>query len=359
KKEKKGKKDKKSRKKSITNPLSKLPNPLIILWKIPHSFKNLKLDYAVDDNFAYMNKESMPGWKFQLGFTDEANVEHDPTFGKIYEERRWRHTEKFSSAVQFSPFSILSINLNFNTNTTRNEQQGNVTGASQYNYFILGEDPTLNKDIMKLIPNWNIKLRNLQKYFGMDKYIKSLSMEHARSGQYKVNTKLIEGNEANDGETFTTQYQPFLSVNGNLKWDINFSLNHSRSASYSFTPSGNAQKQLNGSYNITLRYSHTGGFTLPLPFMKNKKIKNEISFNMQVQTSTNKSYTRRASDNLQDKNKFVEMDVSNNLNISPGFTYRLSRNINGEVFVVYRKQKNKRMEHTHFEMGIRVNIQIR
>ncbi|MCK5075153.1 MAG: hypothetical protein KAR38_02205, partial [Calditrichia bacterium] len=88
-----------------------------------------------------------------------------------------------------------------------------------------------------------------------------------------------------------------------------------------------------------------------------KKIKNEINFSLKVDQRQNRNYSRSTTGNF--KNKYVEMDVSNTMNINPGLTYRLSRNVNGEVYSVYRKQKSKRMEHSHFEMGIRVNIEIR
>ncbi|MEL6820969.1 MAG: hypothetical protein AAFP70_04340 [Calditrichota bacterium] len=102
-------------------------------------------------------------------------------------------------------------------------------------------------------------------------------------------------------------------------------------------------------------YSVTRGFNLPIPFMKNKKLKNEIQFQMAFDQSSSSNFTRQ---NAQ--SSFEELDVTDNWKLRPSITYRFSQRVNGTAFYEQSTASNKRTGDTSYkEFGINVNIAIR
>jgi hypothetical protein len=108
---------------------------------------------------------------------------------------------------------------------------------------------------------------------------------------------------------------------------------------------------------VTLSFSKATGFSIPLPFLKNKKLKNEMQMNLTVSKTSDVAFARRPGSG---SNEFIEQSKNSSFKFKPSVTYRFSQKVNGSTFFEYSSSTNKRTgKYSYFEFGINVNIAIR
>lgn len=106
--------------------------------------------------------------------------------------------------------------------------------------------------------------------------------------------------------------------------------------------------------NATVNYSKSGGFTLPIPFFKNKKIKNNIDFSMTFTKSLDVSEQKRG-----EEGSYQEWTRNEKWSLVPKLTYSFSSTVRGGMHFEFGRTKNKLYGETRIiEFGINVNIQI-
>ena len=124
----------------------------------------------------------------------------------------------------------------------------------------------------------------------------------------------------------------------------------------SFEPSSKYPPQLQF-IDLTLSFSKTTGFSIPLPFLSKKKLKNEMQLNLSVSKSDDVSFAKRPG---SVSNEFIEQNKNSSFKFKPSATYRFSQKVNGSMFFEYSANQNKKTgKFTYFEFGVNVNISIR
>ena len=141
-----------------------------------------------------------------------------------------------------------------------------------------------------------------------------------------------------------------------MKKNITINVNYNSSENVNLTVQGGSggQKSITSDLSISASYSHSGGLRIPLPFLKNKELKNNIDFQLTFSMNSNKNYQK-----LREQD-WVETDMRESWTLEPQLNYSFSRNVRGGVHFKVGKNRNKRIGDTSIqELGINVNIAIR
>jgi cell surface protein SprA len=126
---------------------------------------------------------------------------------------------------------------------------------------------------------------------------------------------------------------------------------------YSYGQGGNATRSENNSFDISMSYSKSSGFNIPLPFwpFKGRTFKNEINFNLSFTTSDNRTFLK-----LNSSTPFKEQTKNTSWKLRPSATYRFSTRVQGSMFFETGENTTKTTgTFSYSEFGISVNIAIR
>ncbi|HDL78275.1 MAG TPA: hypothetical protein ENH09_01740 [Bacteroidetes bacterium] len=141
-----------------------------------------------------------------------------------------------------------------------------------------------------------------------------------------------------------------------LKKGINVNLQVNSSVSENFNYAGGLDASRRTSTNISLSttYRHSGGLNIPIPFLKKKKIRNNIDFSMEFNYSKNKTEMKRG-----EMGKYVERSRLSKWSITPKISYSFSSTVRGGVHFEYGQTDNIMYGKTTIQdFGINVNISI-
>ncbi|MFZ0389044.1 MAG: cell surface protein SprA [Calditrichia bacterium] len=339
-------------------PSFKVPNPAKLIWYFFNAWKSISLDYRLTDNYSYFNIDGIPTFNHMMGFTKDPGVGTDTSFNKIPRIPAIKHGKNVSGNLDFDIIRNLqsSFKYNYTKDINQNNQQKteNVSGS----YFFLGDDPDKSsKDWYQYIPDWQLRLTGVENWFFFSKVAKSISLEHQRSGKFNETSRFDENGKSKDNWGFSNNYSPFLGINVNTNWGINGNFRYTKSTTFNYNATGGDTKSLSSGFDVTLSFSKSGGFKIPLPFLNKKRLKNEMQFSLNVNSSSSTSFAKRPS---LGSDKFIEQDKNNSFKLRPSITYRFSQKVNGSMFVEYSSNETKRTgKYSYFEFGINVNIAIR
>lgn len=333
-------------------------NPLKLFWRFFDAWKTLGVNYQVTDNSSHFNVSDIPNMKYQFGFTDDPGVETDTSFGKIARPPAFKNAQSLSGNLGFDIIKNLSSSFKYNYTKDLSDNQQIKQENIASSFFFIGDDPEENKKPWyNIVPDWQLRLTGLEKLFFFSKYAKSIQVEHARSGKANETNRYDEEGKTKTSWGYANNYSPFLGLSISTVWGITCNLRYTKSATFSYSATGGDNKTLRSGFDLTLSLSKSSGITLPLPFLKNKRLKNEVQLNLTVSQSSDVSFARRTGFGSR---KFIEQNKNDSFKFKPSATYRFSQKVNGSAFVEYSVSQNKRTgKYSYFEFGVNVNIQIR
>ncbi|MEJ2635512.1 MAG: cell surface protein SprA [Calditrichia bacterium] len=336
----------------------KVPNPAMLVWKFFNAWKSINLDYRITNNYGYYNIDGIPTFKHQLGLSADPGVGTDTTFNKLPRLPALNNGKSVAAGMNFDIIKNLTstFKYNYTKDVSQNNQQKTENVASTY--FFMGDDPDANKKPWSaLIPDWQFRLTGVEKLFFFSKFAQTIQVEHQRTGKFNESNRYDGGLKQRLAWGYANNYSPLLGITINTIWGISGNIRYIKSTIYNYNATGADTKSLSSGMDMTVSFSKTGGFRIPLPFLKNKKLKNEMQFNLNVNSSQNVSFAKRPSSG---SSKFIELDNSTSLKFKPSVTYRFSQKVNGSMFFEYSSSKNKKTgKYSYFEFGVNVNIAIR
>ncbi len=345
-------------KKQSKGPSLKVPNPAMLIWYFFNAWRGVSIDYRLTDNFSHYNIDGIPTLKHMLGFSRDTGVGTDTTHRKLARLPAIKNGKIITGSLDFDIIQNLSSSFKYNYAKDINENNQQKTEAVASTYFFLGDDPEANKKSWNsFIPDWQFRLTGLEKISIFRKVARSVQVEHARSGKFNENDKYDEGGKTRTGWSYSNNYSPLLGITINTVWGITGTIRYTSSTTFNYSASGGDSKSLRSGLDVTFSFSKSGGFRIPLPFLRKKKLNNEMQFNLGVSSSNDVSYARRLGSN---SSEFVEQDKNSALKFKPSVTYRFSQKVNGSMFFEYSASENKRTgKYSYFEFGVNVNIAIR
>lgn len=333
-----------------------IPNPAMLLWHTFDKIKSVAFDFRFQDAYASGNLNEIPDWGYQFGFSDEPGAATDVSFQKALQPANIKNVFTLDGDLQVDLIKNLTSTFKYNKQVTDNQLNNNNTQLVSNTVFFTGDDPRKGEQTWwALIPDWRFSLSGVEKLPLFKAFTKTASLEHARNGKYSV-SKLIEGDvETKENESYSISFQPFIGLNFTTRWGVTGSFRSNRSTSFTYRTAGGTSKQEQSGMSITAAYSVSKGFNLPLPFLKNKKLNNEIQFSLSFDRNNSSDFSRRSSEADFEIQSKVE-----SWKLRPSISYRFSQKVNGTAFYEQSTSSNLRTGTLSYkEFGINVNIAIR
>lgn len=337
-------------------------NPITALVNTLAKIKDVQLNYNERNNLGHNALLDEPiSLAYQFGFADEPG----PSFASNY-TGALRNVSKgatYDVSTGFDVTRSINIGLKFSYDTQETETTTR-TGNSSLSWFQLGDADGSGF----AFPEWTLTINGLEKFALFKKIASTASMSTNFSG--KKSTVWKDSTAGITGEDFSISFRPLLRLNVNWKNGMVSSFQYNKTTGYKplYNPNStladefgfvdtfqSAQFTKTTDISVTHTYSKRSGFRVPLPFLKNKELKNSVDL------SVNFTYnnTEQSSQYGRDTDKTAN-NATKRWEFSPRMTYSFSTRVRGGSHFTIGNTQSKLSGNTKIvEFGIDVNISIR
>lgn len=301
-------------------------------------------DYGLSDSL-----RRMPRIEYMFGIDRNPGMGHVPEVGTNTGSDRISNSISLQSGLNI--IKQMDLTLKYSHDENKNATTTTTGGSSDSWYYIEGHK---NKGIP--IAEWSLRWSGLEKFSFIKKFVQRVSFDHNFSGNKQETWQLQNYVQQKTKESYTKTYRPLAGFNISLIKNITLNIRYNLSESINLTVQGGSggQKTTTSDLSVTASYSHSGGLRIPLPFLKNKELKNNIDLSITFSQNNNKSYQK-----LREQD-WVETDMRKSWTFEPQMNYSFSQNVRGGINFKVGKNSNKRIGDTSIqELGINVNIAIR
>jgi cell surface protein SprA len=330
-------KKEKSRKKGI--PISAILAPI---GKFMNMIDPISISITRSNSSTSYGILGTPSFKYQIGATMDPGVDISPN--STLERPTTKENKRLSLRSGMKLSSKISIKLDYNFSESKSQLtqiSGNITKSA-----------LLLKDKILPFPNWSLQWRGLESLPLLKTFAKSVSLNHTFSGTL---TQTWNNNRSQKTrETVSKDFRPLVG--------ISFSFKNGMSANIQYTTSEKLTKQLSygqgktkqpsASLTISASYSKSGGFKLP--FLKGKRLENNIDFTLSFTSSVHSSLLSKGTSNT-----FEETSKTENWSFQPKITYTFTKTVRGSIYFELGERKDMRLGSTKITaFGINANISL-
>lgn len=333
-----------------SSPKEKKPVKEIKVLELFHKYlkkmQTIQVSYSVNQSIRSNGRMGSPSVLYRLGFQDDPGLEFNS--GEVPENNK----DNLSKNVDFSMRSGLSIlpnistSLSFSQNMARTLSQGQEGKNMTRDFFPLGEN---GKNGIPF-PGWTVRWSQLEKIKFLSKFCKTLSLDHGFSGK---ETSVFRNDEETNS-SYKMYFQPLLGVSVQFKNNINSTIRVTEGKTVNNRQSGT---EIVNDRNIssTINYQRRGGMTIPLPFLKNLNLENNISFSLSFDYNESKTRQRNT-----EGSKFTVSQENKTWKVSPKINYSFTKKVTGGIFYTYGESFNRRTgKRITRNGGFDINIAIR
>jgi cell surface protein SprA len=281
----------------------------------------ISISYNISQKASHNGILGEPSWgyKFDMSRNPSLRISENITQPfNIGDDRRW----SLRSGLDLT--SQISVNLDYSFSENENRSSQN-SGSETRSVLLLGKDPLP-------FPNWTVNWRGLEKIAFIKKFIKSASLNHTFSGQESTTKSNGEATAVTTSRNFSPLIGASLTfsngISSTFKYDTEVSLKEQKKYGQGTT------KDESNTISVTMKYQKRGG--LKLPFMKNKKLDNNIDFSMTFSSNDSKSSQKK-----QAGSGYVETRATSNWSLKPQMNYTFSNSVRGGLYLEFGKRKDK------------------
>jgi cell surface protein SprA len=265
-----------------------------------------------------------PDLNYMLGFDmSPDNLDHSLNVSSnavsMTRNIRW----SLRTGVKITTNLTASVDYNFSDNLNRSSQS---TQAVTRTAYVSGEHGMP-------FPTWNLQWRGLEKTKFISKYLKTLSFSHSFSGQQDDNyteSKLTS-------TKLSKNYRPFMGIAVGMKNGITGNIQYNNTSTITTTKTGTSsgarKKQMSSSVSVSGSYSKKGG--IRLPFMKNKKLDNNLDFKLSFESTSGADYSAQSLTSRYTNTRNVK-----SWTLEPRVDYSFSTSVNGGCYLKLGQSKN-------------------
>ena len=374
--DKKDKKDKEQKEKKQEDKPRRSISPLQI-FSLLTKFKDVSINVGRSENYfnSTLRDGRRPSWRYQLGLTRAPGVLQ---IDSLTVPSTFQRSDNLSLRSGFDVSRNFNITVDFELRQSRNENTTTIRRAgetmltsstingSRETFWLrtseLGLSFLPNVDIP--FPKWTVRLSGLERIKLFSKFATSLSFDHGFGGRKTSSWRDKDDKFFVTNENFTFSFEPLIRVNMTLKngmiTRIEYSKNSNNVPTYNYTPNGHdgfPQSSSGGRGNkfaIDLKYSKQSGFKLPLPFLKNKELRNSIELEVYFFKNTNKTFSSTGNGPQADR------EETSQWSLKPSVRYSFSNRVRGGAHFEVGNNYSKRTGNTRIkELGIDITISIR
>jgi len=309
-----------------------------------NSIRDIKINIGKTLTSNEVGLEDKPGFSYQFGFKKETGIDKLETAGN--QQARLQATDKISFSTGFNLSRYISVSLNYSKNSTENMSGTTRNGSTNKTVVAISD-----KDMA--FPNWNINWRNMEDFPLFSLLFKSMTLTHGYKGQKTISLE-GEGLEPRS-EQIQSNFSPLAQINCTLFFGMKLNISYSLSEKINKNLIIDTEsKDKTSNIKISTGFQKSGGFSIPLPFLKNKKLKNTINGSITFTQTSSTGY--KTNPNTGELTKDVEQS---NWNFTPSISYSFTNKINGGIQFKIGKQHNNRVgDRKLVEGSITLNIVI-
>jgi cell surface protein SprA len=267
--------------------------------------------------------QGSPDMSYQFGFTMNPGVEHSTNVlsNPITRTRNLRWTLK--SGIKITSSLQAGLDYNFSDNLNQSSQSTQTVSRTA---FVSDQ-----KGIP--FPTWSLSWQGLEKTKYISKYLKSLRLSHSYSGTQDdsyTESKL-------SSSKLTKNFRPFLGISISMKNGITGNVQYNNTSTLTTTVKGNSlasrTKQQASSISVSGSYSKRGGINLP--FMKNKKLDNNLDFKLSFESSNSEDFSATTL-----TSRYTNTRSQKSWSLEPRVDYSFSTSVNGGCYLKLGQSKN-------------------
>jgi len=296
-------------------------------------------------NSVGLDDSNDPSLMYQLGLTRDPGVRLSENLTSDRSSLSDDQTIRLSSGLKITRNITLTANFNF---TDRVKQQNQNSKTESRSVFFLKYEGDMKEPMY--IPSWTLNWKGIEKYPLINKVMKTMSIKHGYDGKMD-NT--FNGSALTQ-QRFTKSFNPLIGVTATFKGDI--------TANFTWTVSENITSQLQGAtlvnrkgsdkISLTMRYAKRGG--LRLPFLKGKKLDNNIDFSLTFNSET--AIDERMVDSDVGFQPITEIT---SWKLAPKVDYSFTKNVTGGLMIELGKYIHSRTgDKTTFALAIDATINL-
>jgi len=291
----------------------------------------------------------MPDIRYRLGLTQDPGLPLDTTSMIAKNLKSTAQSLDGSIRSGLSLFSNVNIPLTYSQTMSISQSQSTISRTLTRDYLPMGSK---GKDGFPF-PGWSLTWGQLEKYSLFSKIFKKLSLDHGFSGKETI----ISQNGKEMSSSYKLYFQPLVGLSMQFANDISASARVTGGQTINNTSSGTGgtTKIDDAAVSATVNWQKKGGFSIPLPLLKNKRFENSLTVSANFDYST--SQTRIKNDTSK---KYTVSSKSNNWKTTPKVNYTFSKKVTGGLFFEYGESYNKNTgRRINRNYGFDVNIAIR
>ncbi len=335
-------------------------NPVSLFINTLAKLRDVQLSFNQRDN---LNHNALASGDINVRYM--FGLEPDPGTGTASNYTGiFRSTTKgktFSAATGVDLTRNLNLNLKFDYDVQETETS-NRTGTTAMSYLQLGSEGSGIP-----FPEWTITWNGLEKFPLFRRIASSASASTNIGG--KKSTAWKDSTSGLIGEDFSLNFRPLIRLNINWKNGMVTTAQYNQASGYrpTYNPIGQLDEEgfldtfqsaafsRTNDLSFTHTYSKRSGFRIPLPFLRNKELKNSVDLSINYTRSLTESSAKYSRDSQE-----VVNNSTARWEFSPRVTYTFSNRVRGGAHFLYGKTESRLIGKTTItELGIDVNISIR
>ncbi len=278
----------------------------------------------------------------------------------------WQYQRSLAirSGIALTPKT--KLNMHF-TQDFNNVESG--SGIAQKT--IVRDFVSYGKQLDKGLPfvGWSLQITGIEKWPIFKLFARTVALEHAYSGK-ETRTYKLDGSTVpnvgflnassfiDDYENFLTNanvvssFSPLLGLSISMARGISLNIRHTMVKTTNEMPTGLTLKS-DRSWSISSNYNHRGGLTIPLPFLNDLNIQNNMNFLLNV--DINKSETW----GTKNKIDLAKQTFNSSWKAGARVSYSFSSWVSGSVILEYRESDSKTAgKKIDRDIGFDINLSI-
>ena len=304
---------------------------------------------------------------YRFGIERDHGLEHSAQVGS--NTGNFDRKRDFSIRSGVSLTRMINVSFNYAQNVSSNlrgsglEQRSVSRDYLSYGSFLENGFPFVG---------WSVRLTGLERNKLLSRYVNSLSFDHATSGKesrswqfdqfsgpaisfFSIDDFINDYKENQRSSRVNMNFSPLLGATVALKKGVSINMRHNRTLSKEITANGGQKIFNDQSYLLSANYSHKGGFTIPLPFLENYKVNNQVNFTFNFDMNKNRTLQK-----AQEAIKFAETTYMSSWKSGFRLTYSFSKSVSGSMVWEYRENDSKHTgKKVDRDFGFDVNLAIR
>lgn len=327
----------------------------------------VNLTFNAGRNGNHSNLVEAPDIPYRLGLMVHPDVPVDSNYANQSGNRSINVSRDFSARSGYNITRNISATFNFSLGESKGFTPTQNTRSMQSDYVLLQfskEEYQLQDDAISGLPfpGWSLRWSGLEDFPLFSKFAKSVSLDHSFTGRYTADYRGGEQRSA----SYSQNLQPLVGLRMTLEHDISMSASYGTTkkvtASFQGASESGAASAIDVSnrqnFSFSTSYQRRKGMRIPLPFLKDLNLENNINFSMTF------DYSKSSNEKSIQGGKFQTIGDDYSWQIQPKIDYSFTNKVSGGIYYKYGNRYNNRTnvkgKPTKFsDFGLTVNIQIR